>query len=152
MVDPLTWGAVVQTIMILCWEGPNSFRALEPGSLVWKARRTTIVLTRRHDRQMTKLIPKAAWRILHVHTDGWPMNTREHRKQSLIDSRSKKLISELLALTIGVVRKWWKMTMMTAVRATPNRVRATEMIPMESLKDRNSSIPATHFTFFASDQ
>ena len=96
---------MVQRIRALCWEGPNS-RALEPGTLDRKAKRTTMVLTRRQDRQRTKLIPNAAWRSLHVHTVGLPMNTREHKKQSLSDRRSKKLISELLALTIGVERKW----------------------------------------------
>ena len=91
-----------------------------------------MVLTRRQDRQRTKLIPNAAWRTLHVHTDGWPIKTREHKKQSLSDRRSKKLISELLALTIGVDRKWWKTVVMMVVRMTPSSVSVTRMMPIES--------------------
>lgn len=142
----------MQKIIVLCWVGPNSFRPPELGTLARKAKRTTTVLTRRQDRQMTKLIPNAAWRSMHVHTEGWPMNTREQRKQSFSDRRSKKLISELLALTMGVVRKRWKMAVMVAVRTTPSKVSRTRTMPMVSLKDRNSSTPATHFTLSLSDQ
>lgn len=90
---------------VLCWEGPKGFKAPELGTVDRKANRTTIVLTRRQERHKTKLTPNAAWRSLHVHMDGLPMKAREQRKQSLSDISSRKLISELFALTMGVVRK-----------------------------------------------
>lgn len=148
-----TWGAVVQRIRVLCREGPNNFRAQQPAlRLVRKAKRTTMVLTRRQDRHRTKLIPNAACRSRHFHRDGCPMNNKEHKKQSLSERSSRKLISELLALTIGVERKWWKMIVRVNVRMTPSRVRMTKMMPMLSEKDRNSSIPGKHFTLSLSGQ
>ena len=90
---------------VLCWEGPKSFIAPEPGPVDRKASRTTIVLTKRQERHKTKLTPKAAWRSLHVHVEGLPMKAREQRKHSFSDTSNRKLISELLALTMGVARK-----------------------------------------------
>lgn len=142
-----TCGAVVKRIRVFCRDGPNIFRAEQPTfRLVWKAKRTTMVLTRRQDRHRTKLIPNAACRSRHFHRDGCPRNNREHKKQSFSDRSSKKLISELLALTIGVERKRWKMIVRVNVRMIPSRVRMTRMMPMVSEKDRNSSTPGKHFT------
>lgn len=86
----------------LCWDGPNHFLALEPGCAEWKTARTTRVFTRRQETQSTKLIPKAACWNRQDQAEGRPMNTSEHRKHSLSDSRSRKLSSELLARTF----KW----------------------------------------------
>jgi hypothetical protein len=60
------------------------------------------------------------------------MNSSEHKKQSLSDRRSRKLSSELLALTTGVARKRWKMAVTVVVETTPSREIDTRMIPMVS--------------------
>lgn len=139
----------MKRIRVLCRNGLNKQPAFR---LARKAKRTTMVLTRRQDRHRTKLIPNAAWRIRHFHRDGCPMNNKEHKKQSFSDRSSKKLISELLALTIGVERKWWKMIVRVNVRMNPSRVRMTRMMPMASEKERNSSTPGKHFTLSLSGQ
>ena len=84
----------------LCWPGPNHFiRPPAPGRAERKAARTTMVFTWRQETQRTKLIPKAACCKRQDHTEGRPMNTSAHRKQSLSDRRSRKLSSELFART-----------------------------------------------------
>ena len=89
----------------LCWPGPNHFiKAPAPSRAERKTARTTRVLTSRQETQSTKLIPNAACWNRQVHTDGRPMNTREHRKQSFSDRRSRKLSSELLARTLRWIR------------------------------------------------
>lgn len=143
----------MKRIRILCRDGPNDFGVKHLAfRLARKAKRTTMVLTRRQDRHRTKLIPNAACRSRHFHRDGCPMNIKEHKKQSFRDRSSKKLISELLALTIAVERKWWKMIVRVNVRMTPSKVRMTRMMPMASEKDRYSSIPGKHFTLSLSGQ
>lgn len=143
----------MKRIRVLCRDGPNNLGAQEPAfRLTRKAKTTTMVLTRRQDRHKTKLIPNAACRSRHFHSDGCPMNNKEHKKQSFSDRSSKKLISELLALTIGVERKWWKIIVRLNVRMTPSRVRMMRMMPMVSEKDRNSSTPGKHFTLSLSGQ
>ena len=117
-----------------------------------KASSTTMVLTRMQDIESTKLIPNAACRARQDHGEGRPMNTREQRKQSLSDRSSKKLISELLALTMGVVLYQRKITVMTVAAETPSRDKTTRMIPRLSWKERNSSTPATQATLSLSDQ
>lgn len=143
----------MKRIRVLCRDGPNNIGARQPAfRLARKAKRTTTVLTRRQDRHRTKLIPNVACRSRHFHRDGCPMNNKEHKKQSFSDRSSKKLISELFALTIGVERKWWKIIVRVNVRMTPSRVRMTRMMPMVSEKDRNSSTPGKHFTLSLSGQ
>ena len=84
----------------LCWRGPNHFiKDPAPGPAERKTARTTMVFTSRQETQSTKLIPKAACWKRQAQTDGRPMNTSEHRKQSFRDRSSRKLSSELLART-----------------------------------------------------
>lgn len=130
----------------LCCGGPNSFREMEPGIVERKAKSTTMVLTSMHEIHRTKLIPNAACRARHVHGEGRPTNTSEQRKQSLKDNSSKKLISELLALTMGVLLKRKKIHVITVATATPKRDKDMRMIPMISWYERNSSMPATQET------
>lgn len=77
--------------------------ALVPGSVALKAIKTTIVFDRTHEMQSTKVIPKAVCRSLQDHSDGAPMKVIEHKKHRVSEKSSRKLSSELLALTIGVV-------------------------------------------------
>lgn len=107
-------------------------RELEPGMVEWKARSTTMVLTRMQEMQRTKLMPKAACRAWQDHIEGRPRNTSEQRKQSFSDNKSRKLSSELLALTIGVDLKRKKMIDTAVAAATPRRDRVTRMMPMIS--------------------
>jgi len=58
-----------------------------------------MVFTKRQEIHRTKLIPKAACCKRQDHTEGRPMNTSMHRKQSLSDRRRRKLSSELFART-----------------------------------------------------
>ncbi|TNN40976.1 hypothetical protein EYF80_048860 [Liparis tanakae] len=53
--------------------------------------------------QRTKVIPKDVWRSMQDHSEGAPMKVNEHRKQRVREKSSRKLSSELLALTIGDV-------------------------------------------------
>jgi len=92
---------VKDTTVNLCCEGPNHFIKLLPGSVALKAVRTTIVFPRTQDMQRTNVIPNAVWRSMQDHSEGAPMNVNEHKKHSVREKSSKKLSSELLALTIG---------------------------------------------------
>ncbi|TNN46992.1 hypothetical protein EYF80_042817 [Liparis tanakae] len=53
--------------------------------------------------QRTKVIPNAVWRSMQDHSEGAPMKVNEHKKQRVREKSSRKLSSELLALTIGDV-------------------------------------------------
>ncbi|KAL7870357.1 hypothetical protein SRHO_G00078540 [Serrasalmus rhombeus] len=98
---------------------PKRLREADPGMVDLKASSTTMVLTRMQEIQRTKLMPKAACRAWQDHSEGRPINTSEQRKQSLSDSKSRKLSSELLALTIGVARKRKKITETAVATPTP---------------------------------
>jgi hypothetical protein len=63
---------------------------------------TTIVLPRTQEIQRTKVIPKAVWRSIQDQSEGRPIKVREHRKHRVKENSSRKLSSELLALTTGV--------------------------------------------------
>ena len=76
---------------------------LLPGSVALKAISTTIVFPRIHEIQRTKVIPNAVCRSMQDHSEGRPMKVREHRKHRVKEKSSRKLKSELLALTMGVV-------------------------------------------------
>ena len=97
----LTWTKVERVMKALCCTGPNHFIRLLPGSVALKAINTTIVLPRTQEIQRTKVIPKAVWRSMQDQSEGRPMKVREHRKHRVKEKRSRKLSSELLALTIG---------------------------------------------------
>lgn len=77
--------------------------ALLPGSLALNAIKTTIVFPRMHEMQRTNVIANAVRRSMQDHWEGWLMKVREHRKQRFREKRSRKLRSELLALTMGVI-------------------------------------------------
>lgn len=98
-----TWMSVQSEIPILCWVGLKYLIRFSPGRVALKATSTTTVLLSRQEMQNTKLIPNRVCLSMHVHGFGRPMKTSAHRKQSLSDSRSRKLSSELLAFT-------WKVT------------------------------------------
>ena len=76
---------------------------LLPGSVALKAINTTIVFPRTQEIQRTKVIPNAVWRSMQDQSEGAPMKVKEHKKHRVREKSSKKLSSELLALTIGDV-------------------------------------------------
>lgn len=54
------------------------------------------------DMHRAKVTPNAVCRSTQDHREGRPMKVREQRKHRVRDRRSRKLSSELLALTRGV--------------------------------------------------
>lgn len=86
----------------LCCRGPNHFMTFVPGSVALKAIKTTIVLPRTQEMQRTKVMPNAVCRSMQDNLVGRPMKVREHRKHRVKEKSSKKLSSELFALTTGV--------------------------------------------------
>ena len=134
-----TWTNVKDTTVILCCVGPNHFATLLPGCVALNAINTTIVLPRTQAIQRTKVIPKAVWRSIQDQSEGGPMKVREHRKHRVKEKSSRKLSSELLALTTGVYL-WWKNTMaVTMVKQAPAIENAAKIIPHTSWKERNST-------------
>ena len=89
--------------LILCCAGPNHFITFLPGSVALKAINTTIVFPRTQEMQRTKVTPNAVCRSMQDHSEGAPMKVREHRKHRVREKSSRKLSSELLALTSGVL-------------------------------------------------
>ena len=134
-----TWMNVKDTTVILCCGRPNHFMTLLPGSVALKAIKTTIVFPRTQEMQRTKVIPNAVWRSMQDQSEGAPMKVSEHKKQRVREKSSKKLSSELLALTIGDVL-WWKNTAaVTMARQAPAPENTARMNPRTSSKERNST-------------
>lgn len=67
------------------------------------------------------------------------MKVREHRKHIIREKSSRKLRSELLARTIGVVLWQKNMQTTTQVQKEPMREITRRVMPMVSVKDRNST-------------
>lgn len=112
---------------------------LLPGSVALKAISTTIVFPRTQEMQRTKVMPNAVCRSMQDHSDGAPMKVSEHKKHKVSEKRSRKLSSELLALTIGEFL-WRKNTAaVTMARQAPPSENAAKMIPRTSWKERNST-------------
>lgn len=99
---------------------------------------TIIVLDRIQDRQRANVIPNAVCLSLQDHSEGRPMKVREQRKHRVRENNSRKLSSELLALTRGVSMKQKNTTATTIVKQAPARENRVKMIPMFSVKERNS--------------
>lgn len=99
----LTWTSVVKVIIAFCFPGPNHLMTLLPGSVALNAIKTTSVFPRMHEMQRTNVTPNAVCRTMQDHWEGWLMKVSEHRKHRAREKRSRKLRSELLALTMGVV-------------------------------------------------
>lgn len=97
-----TWMEVKNTTVSLCCGGPNHFITLLPGSVALKAISTTIVFPSTQEMQRTNVIPNAVCLSMQDHSEGAPMKVKEHKKHSVREKSSRKLSSELLALTIGV--------------------------------------------------
>ena len=136
----------------LCWVGPNHFITLLPGNVALKAISTTIVFPRTQEIQRTKVIPKVVWRSIQDQSEGRPMKVREHRKHSFKERSSRKLSSELLALTIGV-SLWTKKIMNIKIdKNTPKQQNTDNTIPMISVKERNSVGFGMHLSFFSFGQ
>lgn len=104
-----------------------------------KAINTTMVFPRTHEMQRTKVMPKAVCRSMQDQLEGRPMKVREHRKHIIREKSSRKLRSELLARTIGVVLWQKNMQTTTQVQKEPMREITRRVIPMVSVKDRNST-------------
>ncbi|KAE8295205.1 hypothetical protein D5F01_LYC06131 [Larimichthys crocea] len=66
-------------------------------------------------------MPNAVCLSMQDHSEGRPMKVREHRKHRVKEKSSRKLSSELLALTIGVCLYLKKMNATTAVMHVPNK-------------------------------
>ena len=123
---------------ILCRRGPNHFIRLLPGSVALKAINTARVFPRTQEIQRTKVIPNAVWRSIQDQSEGRPMKVREHRKHRVKEKSSRKLSSELLALTIGVFLCLKKMNATVAVKQAPIKEDSVRIDPMISVNDRNS--------------
>ncbi|KAJ3590131.1 hypothetical protein NHX12_008085 [Muraenolepis orangiensis] len=111
---------------------PNHFAMLLPGSVALNAINTTMVFPRTQEIQRTKVIPKAVWRSIQDQSEGRPMKVREHRKHRVKEKSSRKLSSELLALTIGVNLCWKNTTAVTMVKHAPPTENDAKMIPKTS--------------------
>uniref|UniRef100_A0AAV2J5F7 Uncharacterized protein n=1 Tax=Knipowitschia caucasica TaxID=637954 RepID=A0AAV2J5F7_KNICA len=105
---------------------------LLPGSVALKAMSTTIVFPRTQEIQRTKVMPNAVWRSMQDHSEGRPMKVREHRKHRLSENSSRKLSSELLALTRGVFLYLKKIQATMQVMNVPNKEAAVSRAPMIS--------------------
>lgn len=66
------------------------------------------------------------------------MKVREQRKQRARENKSRKLSSELLALTSGVSMKQKNTAATAIVKQAPASENVVKMIPMVSVKERNS--------------
>jgi len=80
------------------------------------------------------------------------MKVREHRKHRVNEKSSRKLSSELLALTKGVSLFIKNNFATIIVRSTPNKEKNTRTIPITSVKVRNSTVFRTHSSLFSLDQ
>jgi hypothetical protein len=80
------------------------------------------------------------------------MKVREHRKHRVKEKSSRKLSSELLALTKGVSLLIKNKFATIIVINTPNKEKNTSTIPITSVKVRNSTVFRTHLSLFALDQ
>ena len=132
----------------LCCAGPNHFITLLPGSVALKAINTTIVFPRMQEMQRTKVMPNAVCRSMQDHSEGRPMNVREHRKHRVKEKSSRKLSSELFALTSGVSFLIRNRVATIKVRSTPSKVKNTSILPITSVKVRNSTFFSTHASLF----
>ena len=124
----------------LCCTGPNHFMTSLPGSVALKAINTTIVFPRTQEMQRTKVIPNAVCLSIQDHSEGRPMKVREHRKHRVRENSSRKLSSELLALTIGVCLLWKNIMATIVDRQAPITEKITNRMPISSLKVRNSIV------------
>ena len=114
---------------ILCRRGPNHFIRLLPGSVALKAISTARVFPRTQEIQRTKVIPNAVWRSIQDQSEGRPMKVREHRKHRVKENSSRKLSSELLALTTGVNLCWNNTMAVMMVKQAPAIENADKIIP-----------------------
>ena len=143
---------VKPTTLSFCCAGPNHFITLLPGSVALKAINTTIVFPRTQEMQRTKVMPNAVCRSMQDHSEGRPMKVREHRKHRVKEKSSRKLSSELLALTMGVFLFLKKINATTAVMHVPNKDAAVSSAPIISSYDRNSASFFTQASLLSFDQ
>ena len=123
-----------------------------PGSVARKAINTTIVFPRTQEMQRTKVIPNAVCRSMQDHSEGRPMKVREHRKHRVRENSSRKLSSELLALTMAVAL-WRKNTAAMAIaKQAPLTENVVKTIPRASWKERNSTDLGRHRSLWAFGQ
>ena len=80
------------------------------------------------------------------------MKVREHRKHRVKEKSSRKLSSELLALTIGVFLCLKKMNATVAVKQAPNKEDSVRIVPMISVYDKNSVSFFSHSSLLLLDQ
>lgn len=141
-----------KVIIVFCCALPNHFMILLPGMVALKATRTTIVFPRMQEIQRTELIPNAVWRSMQDHLEGWPMKVKGHKKHNVKEKRSRKLRWELLALTMGVFLFKKNTRTTREVLREPVREIAISVMPMVSLKERNSTCLGTQAVLSALDQ
>ncbi|MED6258928.1 hypothetical protein ATANTOWER_014473 [Ataeniobius toweri] len=89
--------------------------------------------------QRTKVMPNAVCRSMQDHSDGWPMKVREQRKHSFKEKSSRKLSSELFALTRGVFLYLTKITATITVIHVPSKDAAARNAPIISSYERNTA-------------
>ena len=151
-IHMITCTRVKPRTLSFCCVGPNHFITSLPGSVALKAINTTIVFPRTQEIQRTKVIPNAVCRSMQDHSEGRPMKVREHRKHRVKEKSSRKLSSELLALTTGVCLYLKKMNATTKVMHVPNREAAVSSAPIISSYDRNSASFFTQASLLSFDQ
>ena len=137
---------------IFCRRGPKNFIRLLPGSVDLKAINTARVFPRTQEIQRTKVIPNAVWRSIQDQSEGRPMKVREHRKHRVKEKSSRKLSSELLALTIGVFLCLKKINATVAVKQAPIKEDSVRIVPMISVYDKNSVSFFSHSSLLLLDQ
>ena len=98
------------------------------------------------------MIPKAVWRSIQDQSEGRPIKVREHRKHRVKEKSSRKLSSELFALTTGVNLCLNNTMAVMMVKQAPAIENAAKIIPKISLKERNSTNLGRQKFFSALDQ
>lgn len=89
---------------LVLWSGTEQRRTATDGLLALKAVTTARVFAKMQDMHRAKVMLNAVCRSMQDQSEGRPMKVREHRKHKVREKSSRKLSSELLALTRGVWR------------------------------------------------
>lgn len=134
------------------WNGTEQWKAAFPGLFDVNASKTATVFARMHDMHRAKVMPNAVCRSTQDHLEGRPMKVSEQRKHRVREKRSRKLCSELLALTRGVWRNRKKTQNTSDAKAAPNSETAARRAPMVSSYDKNSITLGTHWLRSSLDQ
>lgn len=106
---------------------------LLPGFVAMNAKTTVMVLASTQDTAIAKIMPKAICRNRQVTFPGHPMNSKEHKKQSMRVMRSIKVKLLLLALTIGVFQCIVMIPRTQRLMTRKRTAKAARTLPNDSL-------------------